>query len=53
MADFVAEITTALSGFITSMSPAVAAALGIGAACLAVWIGFRLAAKLANRGTGK
>ena len=48
-----AAITTALADFITDLTPVASAAVGIGAACLLVWIGFRLAAKLSNRGAGK
>lgn len=46
-------ITTALAGFTTSLEAVATAAVPIGAAALLVWVGFRLAAKLTNRGTGK
>lgn len=48
-----AAISTALADFVTDLESVVAVALPVGAAALLVWIGFRLSAKLANRGTGK
>lgn len=38
---------------IASLNIVATAAVGIGAAALLVWCGFRLAAKLTNRGVGK
>lgn len=46
-------ISTALAGFETSLEAVATAAVPIGAAALLVWVGFRLAAKLTNRGAGK
>lgn len=46
-------ISTALADFVTDLESVAAVALPIGAAALLVWVGFRLAAKLTNRGTGK
>lgn len=47
------EIETAFTTFTTDLTSIAAVALGIGAAALLVWAGFRLAAKLTNRGVGK
>lgn len=46
-------ITTAISSFSGSLETVAAAAVPVGAAALLVWVGFRLAAKLTNRGVGK
>lgn len=46
-------ISTALTNFTTDLESVAAVALPIGAAGLLVWLGFRLAAKLSNRGVGK
>lgn len=46
-------ITTAFTDFSTDLTTIAAAALAVGAAALLVWAGFRLAAKLTNRGVGK
>lgn len=46
-------ISTALSSFTSDLETVAGVALPIGAAGLLVWLGFRLAAKLANRGVGK
>lgn len=49
----VSAITDALSSFTTSLESVAGVAVAIGAAALLVWGGFRLAAKLTNRGIGK
>jgi len=46
-------ITGSLNTFTTDLEAVATVAVGIGAAGLLVWIGFRLAAKLSNRGVGK
>lgn len=46
-------ITTALNGFTDSLESVAGVAVAIGASSLLVWCGFRLAAKLTNRGVGK
>lgn len=46
-------ITTALDGFDDDLKTVAATAIGIGAAGLLVWIGWRLACKLPNRAVGK
>lgn len=46
-------ITTAFSGFSSDLSSVASVAVGIGAAALLVWVGFRLARKLTNNGVGK
>ena len=46
-------ITTAFNGFSTDLSSVASVAVGIGAAALLVWVGFRLARKLTNNGVGK
>ena len=46
-------INTALSTFTDNLQTVAATAVGIGAAALLAWCGFRLAAKLTNRGVGK
>lgn len=48
-----AQISGALADFVSDLTTVAGVALPIGAAALLVWIGFRLSAKLANRGTGK
>lgn len=47
------EISSAFADFETDLTLVAGVALGIGAAALLVWAGFRLAAKLTNRGVGK
>ena len=46
-------ITTALGDFVTDLTTVSGAALPVGAAALLVWIGWRLACKIPNRGVGK
>lgn len=46
-------ITTALEGFATDLTTVASQALTVGAAALLVWIGWRLACKIPNRGAGK
>lgn len=46
-------ISTALDGFETSLESVATSVLPIAAAGLLVWIGWRLACKLTNRGVGK
>lgn len=46
-------ITTALGDFVTDLTAVAGAALPVGAAALLVWIGWRLACKIPNRGVGK
>lgn len=46
-------INAGLASFITDLTQVATVALPIGAAALLVWCGFRLAAKLTNRGVGK
>lgn len=46
-------ITTELGTFTASLESVATTAVAIGAAALLVWAGFRLAAKLTNRGVGK
>lgn len=46
-------ITTEFGTFETDLVSVATVAVGIGAAALLVWVGFRLAAKLTNRGAGK
>ena len=46
-------ITTALGTFETDLVVVAGVAVGIGALALLGWAGFRLAAKLTNRGVGK
>lgn len=48
-----AQITTALGGFETSLETVIETVLPIGAAALLVWLGWRLACKIPNRGVGK
>lgn len=48
-----AVINTALSAFTENLESVATTAVTIGAAALLVWGGFRLAAKLTNRGIGK
>lgn len=48
-----AIIDSALSTFTTDLQTVATTAVAIGAAALLVWAGFRLAAKLTNRGVGK
>ena len=49
----VTAITGSLADFTSNLESVAAVAVGIGAASLLVWCGFRLAAKLTNRGVGK
>lgn len=46
-------ITTALGTFAGDLAAVAAVVLPIGAAGLLVWVGWRLACKLTNRGVGK
>lgn len=46
-------ITTALADFTTDLTSVATVAIGIGAAAFLVWIGWRLAVKIPNRGAGK
>ena len=46
-------ITEAIGSFSTDMQTVAIAAIGIGAAGLLVWVGWRLVCKLVNRGVGK
>lgn len=48
-----AAITGELSTFTTDLTTVAAGALAVAAAGLLVWIGWRLACKLSNRGVGK
>lgn len=52
-ASMASTISTALGSFVTDLVSVASTAVPIGASCLLVWIGFRLAAKLSNRGAGK
>lgn len=47
------EITTALGEFKGDLTTIAATVLPIGAAALLVWLGWRLACKIPNRGVGK
>lgn len=49
----VGAITTALGDFVADLTSVAGAALPVGAAALLVWIGWRLACKIPNRGVGK
>lgn len=49
----VTEISGALSGFTTDLTTVASTVLPIGAAALLVWIGWRLACKIPNRGVGR
>ena len=46
-------ITTAVGGLEDNLETIAAAILPVAVAGLLVWVGFRLAAKLTNRGVGK
>lgn len=46
-------VDSALGTFTSNLETVATTAVGIGAAALLVWCGFRLAAKLTNRGVGK
>lgn len=48
-----AAITGELSTFTGDLTTVATTALGVAAAGLLVWIGWRLACKLSNRGVGK
>lgn len=48
-----ATITGALATFTDDLGVVGAAAIGIGAAALLLWLGWRLACKIPNRGVGK
>lgn len=47
------NIETALSTFATDLGTVATTVLPIGAAALLVWLGWRLACKIPNRGVGK
>lgn len=47
------NIASALTGFQTSLESVASTVLPIGAAALLVWLGWRLACKIPNRGVGK
>lgn len=47
------QITTALGSFSTDLQSIAETILPIGAAALLVWIGWRLACKIPNRGVGR
>lgn len=49
----VSTIVTAFEGMVESLASVANAAIPVGTAALLVWVGFRLAAKLTNRGVGK
>lgn len=46
-------VVSAFEGMETSLMAVANAAIPVGVAALLVWVGFRLAAKLTNRGVGK
>lgn len=46
-------ISTAVEGFSGELTSVASKVLPIGAAALLVWIGWRLACKIPNRGVGK
>ncbi len=46
-------IIESIGSFSTDMQKVAVAAIGIGAAGLLVWVGWRLVCKLVNRGVGK
>lgn len=46
-------ISTAVAGLTTDLTAVATAVLPIGAAALLVWLGWRLACKVPNRGVGK
>lgn len=46
-------ITSELTSFTTDLTSVATGALAVAAAGLLVWIGWRLACKLSNRGVGK
>lgn len=46
-------LETAFASFLTSLTTLAGAVLPIGTGALLLWVGFRLAAKLTNRGAGK
>lgn len=46
-------ITTQLGTFETDITTVATSALAVGAAALLVWLGWRLACKIPNRGVGK
>lgn len=48
-----AAITAAFEGFQTDLTTVVTAVAVIGGAALLAWAGFRLGAKITNRGVGK
>lgn len=49
----VASIQTALENFSENLESIASVVLPIGAAALLVWLGWRLACKIPNRGVGK
>lgn len=46
-------ISTSLTSFTTDLTTVATSAIAVGAAGLLVWVGWRLACKLTNRGVGK
>lgn len=46
-------LETALSGFLTSLTTLAGSVLPIGVGALLLWVGFRMACKITNRGVGK
>lgn len=46
-------LETAFTGFLTSLTTLAGAVLPIGVGALLLWVGFRLACKVTNRGVGK
>lgn len=46
-------ITSAMGSFTTDLTTVATTVLPIGAAALLVWLGWRLACKIPNRGVGK
>lgn len=46
-------INSAMGGFTTDLTSVATTVLPIGAAALLVWLGWRLACKIPNRGVGK
>ena len=52
-ATMASAITGQLSTFTTDLTTVASSAIAVGAAGLLVWVGWRLACKLTNRGVGK
>lgn len=46
-------ISDALASFLTSLTTLAGAVVPIGTGALLLWVGFRLACKVTNRGVGK